>query len=104
MAVEAETGAEPSSSHSQSTYHLRYYPLDLVVVVGRAYSMCAQMQVRVVTEEIIMAQNLKVQRWVIVVGQIPSRASRDGPAGVRAHVPREIARAGAGVGQRAAYP
>lgn len=61
LAVVAVTGAEPSSSHSQSTCHLRRYSLDLVVVVGRAHSRCAQMQVQVVTGEIIVARNLKAQ-------------------------------------------
>ena len=54
LAVEVETGDEPSSSHSQSTCHLRCYPLNSVVV-GHAYSTCAHMQVQVVTED--MARN-----------------------------------------------
>ena len=98
LAVEVETGDEPSSSRSQSTCHLQRYPLDLVV--GRAHSRCAHMQVQVGTEE---TWNLNAQLWVVtVVDRIPSRASRDGPGSeVRGHVRREDARAG--VGQRTAY-
>jgi len=57
------------------------------------------MKVQVVTEEMVV--------WVITVGQIPSRASRDGPVlAVWPHVPHvrwEDARARVGVGQRTAY-